>query len=521
MKIKEVPLSEIHWSIKKWNGGKQANDELRKRLGPGTLQYFASCFIGNAYYQWSTNINGQWMPLTEADPAQRELVAERMAEIKQEVIAKMANDPELAEQVMEVPTIDYIYFKPTAEGKVDVIITGWGFRNFKNDPPFRIKTKPKKPVTPNTIAFAIDGQQLPNRTFTLKAPWTNKPEEKLTNADGLFTIEESADTPLEITDTLTGKQFNIVVNNSQPAHVFDLTEKTALTIQAFADGQPVNGDPVSVDYGGQHYDLTMENGQATIPYLTLHRGHSCQVILRGEEQNVEPTLEGPNVVTFQFQTPLPTIEHGALTIEAYADGQPINGELVSIDYCGQHYDLPLQNGTTTIADLVISQGQPATAYMRDAQQSATLVKDENVLLRFDFQTPPPEPITARLAALDFMGVPMRGAQFHMQQGDTVLDGILDDQGQVFFIKDPFMPGQPIAVNIVTPNQQQLPPAELILEPQENDYVLQLNAPKQKSRLLEIIMFILLLLALAALLIFVFKPGIDGLSPLINNNLFCQ
>ena len=52
MKIKEVASNEIHWSIKRWNEGKQANDELRKRLGD-TAKYFASCNIGHGYYQWA------------------------------------------------------------------------------------------------------------------------------------------------------------------------------------------------------------------------------------------------------------------------------------------------------------------------------------------------------------------------------------------------------------------------------------------------------------------------------------
>ena len=41
MKIKEVALNEIHWSLP-WNAGKQANDRLRQLLGENTSQYFAA-----------------------------------------------------------------------------------------------------------------------------------------------------------------------------------------------------------------------------------------------------------------------------------------------------------------------------------------------------------------------------------------------------------------------------------------------------------------------------------------------
>ena len=61
--------------------------------------------------------------------------------------------------------------------------------------------------------------------------------------------------------------------------------------------------------------------------------------------------------------------------------------------------------------------------------------------------------------------------------------------------------------------------EFTLEDNENEYVLQQNMAKKGSRMKEIIAAILLVAALIALLILVFKPAIDELSTYINKNIF--
>ena len=300
MKIKEVASNEIHWSIRRWNEGKQANDELRKRLGD-TAKYFASCNIGHGYYQWNSNIIGQWLPLNNATPEQQELVAQRVEAIKQEVLAKMPEEPELAEQMLEVPTIDYYYFRTLPEGGVDVVITGWGYRNFKKDPPFRITTAQKKPSKPTTISFAIDGVKQPNRAFTLKAAWTSNPVEKYTNDEGLFTFVEPIGTSLEFVDVATEKKFSIQVSDSKSEIVFDITDKTFLTVKATQDGQPITKESVSINYNGTHYDLPLGlDGTATLNDVTIAPGEPCVASMRNQERTIELTRGAMNSILFEF-----------------------------------------------------------------------------------------------------------------------------------------------------------------------------------------------------------------------------
>lgn len=520
MKIKEVASNEIHWSIRRWNEGKQANDELRKRLGD-TAKYFASCNIGHGYYQWNSNIIGQWLPLNNATPEQQELVAQRVEAIKQEVLAKIPEEPELAEQMLEVPTIDYYYFRTLPEGGVDVVITGWGYRNFKKDPPFRITTAQKKPSKPTTISFAIDGVKQPNRAFTLKAAWTSNPVEKHTNDEGFFTFVEPIGTSLEFVDVATEKKFSIQVSDSKSEIVFDITDKTFLTVKATQDGQPVTKESVSINYNGKHYDLPLGlDGTATLNDVTIAPGEPCVASMRNQERTIELTRGAMNSILFEFLSTPPDIKHCSLTVEAFSDQQPINGETVFFDYAGMHYDVPVVNGRAVVNDiLIVNPSETCHIMLRDARQDTVLIGEHENVVRFDFMSTPPAPTMARLTVLDAKGQPMRGAPYHLEQGTTTLDGMLDDQGSSLFVKDSFTIGQPLTASITTAQGRQIAPVVFTLDEQENDYVLQENAPKKRSPWLEILMFLLLLLILILLLVFIFKPGTNFLTNLINQSIF--
>lgn len=520
MKIKEVASNEIHWSIKRWNEGKQANDELRKRLGE-TAHYFATCNIGYGYYQWNTNALGQWQPLNNADTVQREQVNQRVEKIRQEVNAKMVNEPELAEQLLEVPTIDYYYFRTMPDGSIDVLITGWGYRNFRKDPPFRITTPKQKASQPTTLCFVLDGAKLPRRTFTLKAPWTTNPDQKVTDDNGDFTFEEPIGTLLEVVDVDTEKKFSIQVSEDHPTITLDVTDKTSLIVRASQDGQPVLRETVTIDYNGQHYNLPLNtDGTAQLNDITLASGQTCTATLRDQQQSIQLAKGANNVITFLFQSTPPSVDRCNITVEAYSDSQPISNESASIDYAGQHYELPLAGGRATFDQLVFAgTGTPCNATVRGAQQVLTPVKDMNNVVRFDFTSTPPAPTMARLTVIDAKGHPMRGLRYTLQQGPVDTGGTLDAQGSSVFVKNPFAIGAPVTALLTTPDGRQLPPINFTLDAQENDYLLQEQAVKGRSPWLEILMLVLLLLVLALLLVFIFKPGTSLLTNLINQSIF--
>ena len=370
MEIKKVATSEIHWSIG-WNASQQANSRLRDMIGD-TSRYFAMLKVGNATYNWIVDTVGQWRPMGMAADSEKPLIMEKAEQIKQEVFAKLPNDDTLASKICQVPNYEeYIFYRNAEDGNLDVVITGWGFHNFKKAGPF-IDTWPPRPrMYTTSIAFVSKGERQPNRPFFIITPKMKKPD--VTDTEGLRSFKEYAGLTLTVIDEQTQRQFDFTTSESDTLLEFDVTE---------------------------------------------------------EEPVVEP--------------------------EPIVEPEP---------------------------------------------------------------EPEPEPQPVTITVLDVQGLPIREAQYKLNQGETTTEGTLNELGVTTFPKDTFVPGQPLKLQLTTSDQQTMEPIEFALDEKENEYVLQQNAPKDGSRLLELIAIILLLGALAALLIFAFKPGIEELTKLINKNIF--
>ena len=107
MKIKEVALNEIHWTIDQWNRGDQANDRLSEKLG-SLSRYFAKGNVGAETFTWSFDAPLKWTPLNKASEPEAVMARQRWEELKNEVKAKLADTPDLAEHILEIPNEDYI-----------------------------------------------------------------------------------------------------------------------------------------------------------------------------------------------------------------------------------------------------------------------------------------------------------------------------------------------------------------------------------------------------------------------------
>lgn len=373
MEIKRVSTSEIHWSIG-WNAPQQAYSRLKEKIGD-TSNYFAMLKVGNATYNWLVESVGQWRPMGLASDSDKVLILEKTEQIKQEVFAKLPDDDTLANKICQVPNYEeYIFYKTDANGQLDIIITGWGFHNFKKAGPFIDTWPPLPKMYSTTIAFIADGQRLPNRLFSIITPKMRKPD--ATDADGIRIFKEYPGKALTVIDEQTQRQFNFTTTDSDAMLEFDVTEDA-------------------------------------------------------------PTSELPS-------TEEPLVE------------------------------------------------KPSAK---------------------------PVPAMVTLTVLDEQGLPLRNAQFTLEQGTESISGTLDELGTTAFQKDIFKSDTPLTARIVTASQQQLEPVVFSLEDQENEYTLQEKSPKGGSHLLEVIAAILLLCALAALLIFAFQPGIEELTKWINKNIF--
>ena len=516
MEIKNVRVNEIHWSIG-WNASQEANKRLKDKIGE-TSKYFAQLKVGNATYNWIVDTIGKWRPMGMAPDSDKALILEKAEEIRQEVFDKLPGDDALATKICQVPNYEeYIFYKDNGDDTIDVVITGWGFHNFKKAGPF-IETWPPRPIKhTTTIAFVVDGERQPQRPFSIVTPKMQKPD--VTDEQGVRSYKEYAGLNITIIDDATQRQFSFTTEDKDQELEFDVTTKTSVIVRATLDGEPLNDETVGLDYNGQHYDVQLVNGEATLSDLSFKSDSSCKATLRGEERSEPLSGNAATIITFDFNTPPPVIDKCSITVMATLDGNPIAGETVSVDYAGQHYDLTLdEEGKASISDIVCT-GDTCYASLRDTEHSITPEKDKENIINFELKDPVKEPVIATISVIDAQGQPMKNAQFRLQQGEQLLEGQLDEQGAAQFVMETFAIDQPLQAHITTEDQRQIDPIEFTLEAEEKEYVLQENAPKSGGSIIGFLVFLLILAALAALVIFALKPGTEELTKIINKNFF--
>ena len=224
MEIKKVFQNEIFWTLKRWwDMGQQANKRLVEMLGPELGSSFAKSNIGAGFYSWTVPQNDNWTPMTQCTADDLVLVQAQWEQLKDEVRTRLAKTPDLAEHIIEIPNEDYIFYQKNADGSVRLLITGWGFRNFKRvviTPPV---TEAKPQGCPVTVGFTIDGQPVPQRPFAIVA--TKKNNERITGDDGLCQLGNiDPGSTVTLIDGPTHKVFTLTANPGQDTFLFDVTE---------------------------------------------------------------------------------------------------------------------------------------------------------------------------------------------------------------------------------------------------------------------------------------------------------
>ena len=148
MEIKRASINEVHWSIG-WNASQQANLRLKEKLGE-LSRYFAPLKVGHATYNWIVDTPGHWLPLAAASAADRRLLLERIEQIRQDVYERLASEDMLASKICQVPNYEEYIFWQRQDDDLDILITGWGFHNFRKAGPYT-DTWPQPQAEPTTI----------------------------------------------------------------------------------------------------------------------------------------------------------------------------------------------------------------------------------------------------------------------------------------------------------------------------------------------------------------------------------
>jgi len=279
MEIKKVNINEIYWTLKQWNIGEQANYRLKECLGDELVKFFAKCKVGAGFYIWDTP-TGRWMPLEEATAEDLDDARNKWAEIQQQVRSKLSTKSDLAERILGIPNEKFLYYRRKEDNTVDLLVTGWGFRNFIRQRVTPITRQTEKSGHPVTVAFTINGEKTPYRPFQIVAEKKNN--NLVTDADGNGSLGNlDLGKVVTIIDTVTGKSFSFTVEAIKSEYLFDVTlqkddqdqdhgekggetmvvvEPVTITVTVLSSsGQPVVHKTISFKQGDKELSCELDN----------------------------------------------------------------------------------------------------------------------------------------------------------------------------------------------------------------------------------------------------------------------
>ncbi len=290
MELKSVIITEVHWSIG-WNASQQANDRLKEKLGPELSKCFATLKVGNASYNWLTDTIAQWRPMGTAPADVKLLIAKQAEQVRQAVFERLADNENLATKICQVPNYEeYIFYKKEGDA-LDIIITGWGFHNFKRAGHF-VETWPPMPAMHNTtIAFTVDGERQPGRIFSVVTPKMKK--QYTTDEQGLQTFTEYAGVSITVIDEATQRRFTFTTADEDTTQEFDVTEEKEVVV-----------DPPIEEGGGEEEEVVVTPPDP-ITTARLHvidlQGQpmaGARYLLRQGEKTAEGMLDEQGSATF-------------------------------------------------------------------------------------------------------------------------------------------------------------------------------------------------------------------------------
>lgn len=356
MEIKKVSLNEIYWTIKAWNVEQQANNRIKELLGPELASYFAKCNVGVGFYSWTT-LSGRWASIEEATAQEMSAIESQWEAVQAQVREKLAASPEMAERILEIPNKKYLYFSKDTDGTLNILVTGWGFRNFKRPHITPITKTQENKAHPVNVGFTHNGQQMPNRPFQVVAATKNN--DFTTNADGIYSMG-NIDNGKSITviDGPTQKTFTFVVDD-RIDYLFDVTEHATLTVTATKEGRPVDGRNVTVTYNGNTYNLNLVEGKATLP-LIYDGDKECAAKLDDLSETIVLQKDDGNHIHFTLAPDVVVPDVITLTV-LDAAGQPIVDRALTLKQGSKEVNGRLdQNGQTVFDEGIFAVETPLT-----------------------------------------------------------------------------------------------------------------------------------------------------------------
>lgn len=302
-KIKEVPTSEVH-RVMRWNAKEQANDTGKPQLGPTLSRHFADVKVATNSYVWSHAESG-WQSLSGTSAEKRPAIEVARDNLFAQVRSKLAGSQTATpEDFLTYPNDDYVFYKLRDDGTIDILLTGWGFRNQKQVTGEIIRVTTDKTDKQDVVfSFLNNGTPVPNRPFYVTTNQNLNREE--TDAEGNYRLNAlPVGKEVQITDEVTHRTFPLKVEKGRTIYTFDVTRRADICVKVRENGQPVAGESVTLTYGDTTLtETTNATGEAHFSLLCRDTDDNATVAVRDQQQQTVPD-EHTAPVIFDFATPV-------------------------------------------------------------------------------------------------------------------------------------------------------------------------------------------------------------------------
>lgn len=393
---KKVYANEVTWLLSpKINAGEQANAMLHKLLGPELSDCFAA-MSGGQYFVWELPGDG-WQAMSELSGADKDAADMALSAIESAVRAKCKNT-NFADTILELPSPreDYVFCRRLPDGTFHVMFTGWGCRSFARTSAGhgkRVMKKPEKTPVSVRLSFVSDGDRVPGREFLFRFPYQARPGTATTGEDGYyaFSSPQMPGMKIEVTDIETGRRFDLIVEDGNNDHVFDVTQEKVTPPD---DGSDIS----SASDGNSISNPGLNSGSASTP------------------ERLDPE-------------PAPIVQVKACVIR---DGIPVAGVPVEIAYQGVMTRLTTDEYGYVSRDCAYSAGQEVSASVGDKHRVQVISDGGNYFLFETFSPQPPQPQPPQedfmVYVYDSSREPLKNTRVFMCQGDTMIPFDTDDRG---------------------------------------------------------------------------------------------
>lgn len=513
MKVK-VSEKEVRWLLNgKINKGSQANQMLKKTLGEDLSVHFAEMQLGSNVYIWEWE-GDDWKKCSEVSLDESNIVEAAIENVRQAINSRTT----MANVLLTVPNRDYIFYRITESGDVNIKYAGWGFNNYKVATGGRIArdiTKQKN-TQKIRVAFSVDGLPISNREFYYKFPHMQKENLQMTGNDGFYTF----DTPLvvgdgvTVTDRISGKSFMLTPTLGKEDYIYDVTQYTAIGVTVKLDNNPLPEEQVILRYNEKEYILqTNEMGIAStqLPYIS---NLTLELEVRKTLQNHLLNRES-NQFNFSFETPrstAPIIIDIPVCVSVTENNRPIANEQVTFLCNGQNISIPLNEHGKASVTFPYMEGSSIVVIVRDVHQQQVLNKNGN---KFDYTFERVVKPKVNLQVEESEGIPLKECLINLKQGTNILNCQLDANGKCSFDSNIFRYGEEIEAVITDKSGHEIR-IPFVMEEKERDYLL-IGQIKKKSPWMTMLELMLLILAIITL--YLLGPSFCDLAETIGRNIF--